>query len=69
MDIWQISEWLEAEIIKRGWTIKEAARELKMSESSLRYIIDKRGLPRLDSLYMALDALGCELKIQRKEPK
>lgn len=67
MDAWQIIDWINAEIKRRGWEPIEAAEKLGVSVSCIRYMLHKHGMLRLDSLTMILDVLGYQVAIVRKE--
>ena len=67
MNAWQIIDWINAEIKKRGWTPIEAAQKLGVSVSCIRYMQHKQGMLRLDSLCLILDVLGYQVAIEKKE--
>ena len=67
MNAWQIIDWINSKIEEHGWMPKDAAKNLKVSVSCVRYMKHKQGMLRLDSLVMILDTLGYKLEIVRKE--
>lgn len=66
MTSWKIIDWTMEEAKRQGLTIATLSERAGVSTSSLKYAKQHKGMFRLDSLIMILNALGYDLQIHKK---